>query len=240
MKANRITFKVSGKYALFTDPMTKLGGEKTTLMVPTYEAIKGIIESLYWKPVLTWIVEEVKILNPIRTERKGIRPIKYDGGNDLAYYTYLADVSYLVTAHFEWNTLYPEFRQDWNDNKHYFIARRAIARGGRRDVYLGARECQAYIEESDGEEKGYYDNAGTMELGLMFHSYSYPEQNGQEELRALYWIPKMENGVIRFCRQEECPKQIFLKKMKPKKFINKVNYSGLQEKEILEGYEEVK
>ena len=57
------------------------------------------MEAIYWKPVIRWIVDEVKILNPIRTERKGIRPIKYDGGNDLAYYTYLADVSYLVMAH---------------------------------------------------------------------------------------------------------------------------------------------
>ena len=28
-------------------------------------------------------------MNPIQTEVKGIRPIKYSGGNDLAYYTYL-------------------------------------------------------------------------------------------------------------------------------------------------------
>ena len=28
MKPNRIVMKVYGKYALFTDPMTKIGGEK--------------------------------------------------------------------------------------------------------------------------------------------------------------------------------------------------------------------
>ena len=189
--------------------------------------------------MIRWIVDEVKILNPIRTERKGIRPIKYDGGNDLAYYTYLADVSYLVTAHFEWNHAYPELSHDWNENKHFFVAKRSIAKGGRRAPFLGVRECPAYIEEAEGDEKGYYDTAGSMEFGLMFHSFSYPEQNGKEELNALYWFPKMENGVIRFCRQEECEKKVFLKKMKPKKFVDKMNYSGLKEPEILDGYKGV-
>ena len=39
---NSITFNVSGDYALFTDPITKIGGEKSTLMLPTYSALKGI------------------------------------------------------------------------------------------------------------------------------------------------------------------------------------------------------
>ena len=81
MKSNQLTMKVSGKYALFTDPMTKISGEKSSLMIPTYEALKGIVESSYWKPCIRMIITEVKILNPIRTERKGMRPIKYDGGN---------------------------------------------------------------------------------------------------------------------------------------------------------------
>ena len=94
MKPNQVTFKVSGRFALFTDPMTKIGGEKSTLMIPTAEALKGIVSSVYWKPSILWFVDEVTVLNPIRTERKGIRPIKYyGGGNDLAYYTYLSNVS---------------------------------------------------------------------------------------------------------------------------------------------------
>ncbi len=44
-----------------------------------------------------------KIMNPIQTETKGIRPIAYNGGNELAYYTYLKDVKYQVRAHFEPN-----------------------------------------------------------------------------------------------------------------------------------------
>lgn len=32
-----------------------------------------------------------------------MRPLKMNGENDLAYYTYLRNVCYQVRAHFEWN-----------------------------------------------------------------------------------------------------------------------------------------
>ena len=70
MKPNRIVMKVYGKYALFTDPMTKIGGEKSSMMIPSYETLKGIVCGNYWKPSIDWIIESVKVLNPIRTERK--------------------------------------------------------------------------------------------------------------------------------------------------------------------------
>lgn len=44
---NTIEFCVFGRYALFSDPALRMGGEKATLPVPTYQAIKGIVESIY-------------------------------------------------------------------------------------------------------------------------------------------------------------------------------------------------
>ena len=90
---NSVEFMVYGKYALFSDVLTRAGGEKCSYMIPTYEAVKGILQSVYWKPTFVWIVDSVRIMNPIRTVRKGARPISYSGGNDLAYYTYLEAVS---------------------------------------------------------------------------------------------------------------------------------------------------
>ena len=49
-KRNTVQFKVYGKYALFSDPITRPGGEKISYQVPTYQAMKGITESIYWKP----------------------------------------------------------------------------------------------------------------------------------------------------------------------------------------------
>lgn len=39
---NQIEFQVTGDYAMFSDPVTRMGGEKCSYQVPTYEAIKGI------------------------------------------------------------------------------------------------------------------------------------------------------------------------------------------------------
>jgi len=143
---NAIEFVVFGPYGLFTDPLTKLGGEKLTYQVPTYQALKGIVESVYWKPTLLIVIDELRIMNPIRMESKGIRPINYDGGNTLASYTYLKNPCYQVRAHFEFNLNRPEMAYDRNENKHFSIMKRSLQAGGRRDIFLGARECQAYVE----------------------------------------------------------------------------------------------
>lgn len=224
---NIVRFNVSGKYALFTDPLTKIGGEKSTLMIPTYQALKGVCESIYWKPSLVWVVDSLNVLNPIRTESKGIRPINYNGGNDLSYYTYLTDVSYNVTAHFEFNKNRPDLEQDWNENKHYFIMKRCIEKGGRRDIFLGARECQAYVEPAVSEN-GYYSSMGEMEFGLMYHSLSYPDENGEDKLFARFWRPKMLNGTIKFCRPEDCEKEVFIREMQIKEFNNS-NFKKVEE-----------
>ncbi len=109
---NIVEFAVYGDYALFSDPITRVGGEKCTYQIPTYEAVKGILSSVYWKPTFIWYIDSVRVMNPIRMEVKGMRPIKYNGGNDLAYYTYLKNVCYQVRAHFEWNENRPELAGD--------------------------------------------------------------------------------------------------------------------------------
>ncbi|MFD2672614.1 type I-C CRISPR-associated protein Cas5c [Marinicrinis sediminis] len=202
---NQIEFEVFGKYALFTDPLTKIGGEKFSYQIPTYQALKGIVESIYWKPTLVWVIDEVRVMNPIQTESKGIRPIEYSGGNTLAYYTYLKDVRYQVKAHFEFNPYREDLAYDRNEHKHHNIAKRAVKAGGRRDIFLGARECQGYVEPCHfGEGKGYYDEANEIAFGVMVHGLNYPDETGQNELQTRLWKPVMRDGVIRFIRPEEC------------------------------------
>ena len=88
--SNSIEFKVYGKYALFTDPLTKTGGEKFTYQVPTYQALKGICESVYWKPTIQWIIDDVRIMKPIRMQSQGMIPMYYRSAeNRLSIYTYL-------------------------------------------------------------------------------------------------------------------------------------------------------
>lgn len=197
---NKITFIVHGRYALFTDPVSRMGGEKTTYHIPTYEALKGICKSIYWKPSLIWHIDKVRILNPIRTQTKGIKPLKWaGGGNDLAYYTFLHDVAYQVEAHFEWNLHRPELAGDRIDGKHFNIAQRMLKKGGRQDIFLGARDCQGYVEPCEfGEGTGFYDNIDQVDYGIMFHSFGYPDEIGKDELHARLWQAVMKYGVITF------------------------------------------
>ncbi len=235
MHPNIVEFEVYGDYALFSDPIMRVGGEKCTYQVPTYEALKGILSSVYWKPTIVWIVDKVRVMNAVQTEVKGIRPIKYTGGNDLSFYTYLKNCRYQVMAHFEWNENRPELIGDRNENKHHNIAKRMIEKGGRRDIFLGTRECQGYVVPCKfGEGEGHYDNIQELAFGLMYHGITYADEAFSEETKncmtARFWYPKMQNGIINFLRPEKCPLYKKLRPMEMKIFSETDNnFIGLKE-----------
>ena len=216
---NNITFRLWGRYALFTDPVTKIGGEKCSYHVPTYEAIKGVLKSIYWKPTIIWYVDRLRVMKPFRTQTKGTKPLVWSGGNSLAIYTFLHDVEYQVEAHFEWNEHRPELARDQIDGKHYNIAQRMLEKGGRQDIFLGVRDCQGYVAPFQfGAGEGAYDKIDELSFGLMFHSFDYPDETGNNELASRFWIATMREGILNFPRPEECEKKRFLRKMTAKPF----------------------
>ncbi len=214
---NQVEFTVWGRFALFTDPLTRVGGEKCSYHIPTYEALKGIAKSVYWKPTFIWIIDKVRVMKRIRTQAKGIKPLKYyESGNELSVYTYLAEVAYQVKAHFEWNEQRDDLKNDRKDCKHHEIAKRMINKGGRRDVCLGTRECQAYVEPcAFGQGEGYYDDAGELAFGVMFHGFDYPDEIGGNKLFSRFWRPTMKDGVVEFLRPEKCEMRRFVREMTP-------------------------
>ena len=234
-QSNIVEFEVTGDYGLFSDPILRIGGEKCSYQIPTYEALKGILSSVYWKPTFIWRIMDVRIMNPIQTEVKGIRPIKYSGGNDLAFYTYLKNCRYQVRACFDWNDNRLDLVQDRNENKHHQIAQRMIEKGGRRDIFLGTRECQGYVEPCEfGSGTGAYDSLPELSFGLMYHGITYPDEaysaETQGQMTARFWKPVMKNGVIHFLQPEECPYQKPLRSMGMKPFSFELNnFSGLRE-----------
>lgn len=238
---NTVEFEVSGSYGLFSDPVMRVGGEKCSLQIPTYEALKGILSSIYWKPTLIWHVDAVRVMNPIQTEVKGIRPIKMSGGNDLSYYTYLKNCRYQVRAHFEWNMNRLELAADRVENKHHNIAKRMIQRGGRRDIFLGTRECQGYVEPCVfGAGEGAYDSTPELAFGLMYHGITYadeaysPETHGKMTVR--FWYPVMKQGVIEFCRPENCPISRSVREMTCKPFgfdLGNIQPIGETQREVI-------
>lgn len=234
---NSVEFTVWGRYALFTDPITKIGGEKYSYQVPTYEALKGILSSVYWKPTIIWLIDKVRVMRPIKSQTRSAKPVKYGGGQDLAIYTYLADVEYQVQAHFEWNLKREDLVHDRNEHKHHSVAKRMIERGGRRDVFLGTRECQGYVAPClFGEGTGFYDDyPDELSFGLMFHGFDYPDEGESDKFYARFWHPKMVKGVIEFARPDD---NFNIRKFVRPMSANPPATIGLVEEGLLDGYEE--
>lgn len=229
---------------MFTDPLTRVGGEKCSYHVPTYEALKGIAKSIYWKPTFTWVVDAVRVMKRIRTQTKGAKPLNFGGVypsehnlakkkeesfHTLAIYTFLTGdpdpitgipgVDYQVRAHFEWNEHHSDLKRDQIEGKHYAIALRSLERGGRQDIFLGTRDCQGYVEPCVfGSGRGDYDRKGELGFGLMFHSFDYPDETGVNKLQTNFWLPKMVDGLIEFPRPEDCKIKKEVRKMPPKQF----------------------
>lgn len=238
LERNSIEFKVWGRHALFTDPLTRIGGEKCSYHVPTYEALKGIAKSIYWKPTFIWVIDEVRVMKRIRTQAKSTKPINYGGIypserdlskkqepiNTLAIYTFLADVEYQVRAHFEWNEHRPELAEDRNESKHHIVAKRMLERGGRQDIFLGTRDCQGYVEPCKfGSGASPYDGEGELAFGLMFHGFDYPDEIGEEKLYARFSRPTMIDGKVLFERPQDCTVRKFVRDMSAKEFTQDRN-----------------
>ncbi len=227
-KSNPFYMEVFGDYALFTDPVTKGGGEKFTYQVPSYQALKGIVEACYWKPTLYYIIDSVKVINPIKTETKGILSPMTNGAKDLNYYTYLKDVKYLIKYHFKWNDNRIDMAYDRNEKKHEQMLLRSMEKGGRRDIFLGTRECMGYIRRirrKDFEEAKSYFERQIISFGLMFHSFIYPDEAHNDATKPVLisnFCPiVMTNGVINFIHPKECKIQHTLGNYSIKHFDNK-------------------
>ncbi len=110
-----------------------------------------------------------------------------------------------------------------------------IERGGRRDCFLGTRECQASVEPCVfGEGKGAYDRTGEIPYSLTYHGITYsdeselPEDKGKMTVR--FWYPKMIDGIVNFIPPRECSIKRHIKEMPIKPFgMEYGNFSGSNE-----------
>ena len=122
-------------------------------------------------------------------------------------YTYLADVEYQVRAHFEWNLFREDMAADRIDGKHFQIAKRMIEKGGRQDIFLGARECQGYVEPCGfGEGSGAYNDIERWIMASCFMGLIIRMKPGK--LMKMARLMKLENIAFtvgsgnRSCKEE--------------------------------------
>lgn len=219
--SNSIEFEIHGRNAMFTDPAGRAEGRLCSYPVPTYEAVKGILRAIYWKPTFVWVPDEIRIMNRIATESYPVK-LRRQSSCVIAEEERLTDFRCQVRAHFVWNYNRPEYTADRNEDKHFRIALRHLSRGGRFGIYLGTADCPGYVSPAFwGRGSGHYDNSGVIDLGEMYHGMTYPDEGWDSATRSgIYrrkWHCVMENGVIRFALPEQCSAE-FVRSAEIKRF----------------------
>lgn len=213
-RSNTIEFEITGRSAMFADPISRT----RSLPVPTYEAIKGILREIYWKPTFIWIVDEVRVMNCIFLEKYSIM----NHGHPVVQER-LRNVKYQVRAHFIWNENRPEFSADRNEDKHFRIALRCLAKGGRFAAYLGTADCPCVVRSARfGSGESHYDHSGRIDFGTMYHGMTYPDEGWDSKTRSgVYrrsWHCVMDNGVLQFMPPELCRAEL-VRQAAAKRFI---------------------
>lgn len=190
--------EVEGRLALFSHPLSKNSGERKTYSVPTFESLKGLVENIYWKPTITIVIDQFRVMNEIQTESIAFTSLTHEdkeSKHDLSRNLYLRDVKYQVRFHMDWNLLRSDLEQDRDFGKHREMMRKYIESGGKRIPYLGRRECRAFIGPCTfGEGKSFYDDK-FVNVGYQFHHFLYPNNNNGK-FQSVWCNYIMINSVI--------------------------------------------
>jgi len=232
IKSPPLVFSVRAERALFTRPDLRV--ERFTYPVPTFGALSGVLRSIYAKPAFYWVPTRVLILRPIQYQNIQINEVKDAIITQKPFIaterrvqkmqTYLYDVHYVVEAHFEWSGKEPE---DENLGKHLDIFRRSLEVGGRRDVFLGLRECTAIVEPIAAkfnalkpqdrfnavfkEQQEIWKRTGqtglTMSIGLMFYGWEWGTAKDETDT-PMFFDAKVINGVLQYPHPDDNAKLI--------------------------------
>ncbi len=202
-----IKLRVWGDYALFTRPEMKV--ERVSYDVMTPSAARGILEAIYWKPAISWVIDRIHVLQPVRFENvrrnelaNRVSVNKRDMEEDKPVCRYieddrqqrasmvLRDVEYVIEAHFELAG-----SEDVDSGKHLAIFERRVKKGQCfHRPYFGCREFPVNFEWC--EDIPHPSFSGEQDLGFMLHDIDFVNDMTPHFFRAV-----MQDGVID-CRQE--------------------------------------
>jgi CRISPR-associated protein Cas5d len=204
-----IKLRVWGDYALFTRPEMKV--ERVSYDVMTPSAARGILEAIYWKPAIRWVIDRIHVLQPVRFEnirrnevakRTSVDNTDMQGENPVCIFVddpktrqqrasmVLRNVEYVIEAHFEITA-----NDDSDPGKHLAIFERRVKNGQCfHRPYFGCREFPVNFEWCD-EIPG-SSVTGKQELGFMLHDIDFANDMTPQFFRAV-----MQDGIID-CRQE--------------------------------------
>lgn len=212
-----IQLRVWGEYACFTRPELKV--ERVSYDVMTPSAARGILEAVYWKPSIRWVVDRIHVMKPIRFDNvrrnevsakvplKGATGVSSAMKNGVPLRLYvednrqqraallLRDVEYVIEAHFEYTSA-----EDRNDGKHLDMFNRRAKKGQCfHRPYLGCREFAAFFEPVEGEiPASSLSGEEPRDLGWMLYDLDY-----RNNMAPLFFRPSLERGVVEVAKALE-------------------------------------
>lgn len=205
-----IKVEVWGDYALFTRPEMKT--ERVSYDVITPSAARGILEAIYWKPAIRWIIDRIHVLKPIRftnvrrnevsskmsasnakaamTGKGDIKPICCANDIQQRASLLLKDVRYVIEAHFE---LTKKAGEDDTPKKHYNVTLRRLKQGQYfHQPCFGCREFPAHFRlVGDNVPQG--ERPNDKDLGYMLFDMDY---SNPRDIQPTFFRAILENGVI--------------------------------------------
>jgi len=203
-----VKLRVWGDYALFTRLEMKV--ERVSYDVMTPSAARGILEAIYWKPAIRWVVDRIHVLKPIQFENIRRNELKNkvsvsakimrEGNQPVYQYIevdrqqraslVLKDVEYVIEAHFELTGV-----DDADPGKHLAIFERRARKGQCfHRPYFGCREFPVNFEWCDVIPES--ELTGEQSLGFMLHDIDFENEMTPHFFRAV-----MCSGVMD-CRKE--------------------------------------
>jgi CRISPR-associated protein Cas5d len=191
--------------------------ERVSYDVLTPSAARGILESVYWKPAIIWVIDRIHVLREIcfdsfrrnEVSRKipatTVRAVMKHGQGSLHQLVeddrqqratlLLRNVEYVIEAHFE---LTGQAGLGDTPEKHYNIALRRLRKGQCfQRPYLGCREFPASFELV--EEVPVSSLQGERDLGWMLLDIDYDNDMQPQFFRArlvdgVMEVPQRRNG----------------------------------------------
>ncbi|MCL1883266.1 MAG: type I-C CRISPR-associated protein Cas5c [Defluviitaleaceae bacterium] len=208
-----ISVEVWGNYALFTRPELRV--ERYTYDVITPSAARGILEAIFWKPAIKYVIDNILVLNEIKTTNirrnevndkisaKNVASVMLGKKNEHLYLNtsaniaqrasvVLKDVRYVINAHFE---LTDKLGETDTKEKFYNMILRRIQKGQCfYNPYFGTKEFPANFKIWEEDKLSYYQDSDDKDFGLMLYDVDYT--NKHEEVSPMYFRPIMKNGII--------------------------------------------
>lgn len=206
-----IAIRVRGDYALFTRPEMKV--ERVSYDVITPSAARGLIEAIYWKPAIRWVIDKIHVLNEIKFTNirrnevsskiststakqlmKGAKKPFYLSATDDRQQRaamVLKNVDYIIEAHFE---MTDKAGEDDTVEKHYNITLRRLRKGQYYHApYLGTREFGAKVELLENGNRPTSALSGEQNLGWMLYDLDF---SNPKDIRPQFFNATIQDGVI--------------------------------------------